>query len=317
MKKSLLYVLPLLLAACTSLDSNDKGIEQDSGQDDKPLSSNAMPANSNSPYNFGSPAQVFPMPPALREISGLAVIDNSSIACIQDEEGAIFLMNLETEEIDKKIVFAGKGDFEEVALADGDAYVLESTGFIFHIKDYLQEGAEANRLETDLTKQNNAEGMCYDRSNHRLLISCKGKGEEKEKNKKAIYAFDLRSGKLSKAPVMHLTQDEIKKAITKVNPGGAGKNIERAMKSDNIDELFTPSGIAIHPVTGELYVLSTQNNLIAVLDMQGNVSEVYPLLHELFTQPEGIAFTPAGDLYISNEGQKGMGNILKFKYEKK
>ena len=257
------------------------------------------------------------MPPALREISGLAVIDNSSIACIQDEEGAIFLMNLETEEIDKKIVFAGKGDFEEVALADGDAYVLESTGFIFHIKDYLQEGAEANRLETDLTKQNNAEGMCYDRSNHRLLISCKGKGEEKEKNKKAIYAFDLRSGKLSKAPVMHLTQDEIKKAITKVNPGGAGKNIERAMKSDNIDELFTPSGIAIHPVTGELYVLSTQNNLIAVLDMQGNVSEVYPLLHELFTQPEGIAFTPAGDLYISNEGQKGMGNILKFKYEKK
>jgi uncharacterized protein YjiK len=315
MKKPLLCALPLLLiAACTTIDPNEKSVKEE----ENPLSMPAMPAASNSPYNFDSPSKVFPMPPALREISGLAVIDESSVACIQDEEGSIFILNLETEEIDKKIVFAGKGDFEEVELVGSDAYVLESSGSVFHIADYMSEGsAKATVIQTDLKKENDAEGMCYDKENQRLLISCKGKGEEKEKNKKAIYSFDLKTQKISKEPVIRLTQGEIKKAITRANPERSAKNIERAMKSDNIDELFAPSGLAVHPHSGELYVLSTQNNLIAVMDMQGNVNEVYPLTHELFTQPEGIAFAPNGDLYISNEGQKGMGNILKFTYEKK
>ena len=39
---------------------------------------------------------------------------------------------------------------------------------------------------------------------------------------------------------------------------------------------------------------------------------VKELDEKLFRQPEGICFSPEGDMYISNEGQGGKGYILKF-----
>ena len=314
MKKLLLYsLLLMLLAACTSLDSKEKN-----NKDENVLLRNASPVPVSSPYHLKWPTTVYPLPPDLKEISGLGVINNNTAACVQDEEGAIFMMNLTTGEINKKIPFSGKGDYEEIALVGNDAYIMESSGYIFHVTDYMTSTQpQVNRIATGLDKKSNAEGICYDKKNNRLLISCKGKSEEEEKNKKAIYAFDLSTKQLSSEPVIQLTEAEIKKAITRVKPVRTGKSLDKALRSDKIDDLFTPSGLAIHPRTGELYVLSTQNNLLAVLDMQGNINEVYPLTHELFTQPEGIGFTANGDMYISNEGQKGMGNILKFSYEKK
>lgn len=314
MKKPLHFLLLFVFAACTSLDSNDK-----SGKEiENNLSMPVVPGGVAHRYKLKWPAKVYALPPALQEISGLAIIDDNAAACVQDEEGAIFIMNLNTGKVEKKIPFTGKGDFEEITLVGDDAYVMESSGAIYHIPNYMKdEHPQVSRIETSLNKKNDAEGMCYDRIHNRLLISCKGKGKEKEKDKKAIYAFDLRTKQLGNEPVMLLTQKEIKNAITRITPVRTGKRLDKALRSGEIDDLFTPSGLAIHPRTNDLYVLSTQNNLLAVLDMEGNVNEVHPLTHELFTQPEGIAFTSNGDMYISNEGRKGMGNILKFSYEKK
>ena len=49
----------------------------------------------------------------------------------------------------------------------------------------------------------------------------------------------------------------------------------------------------------------------------GTLKQVYPLNAQLFKQPEGIAFTPSGDMLISNEAAgKGAANILYYKYSK-
>jgi hypothetical protein len=47
----------------------------------------------------------------------------------------------------------------------------------------------------------------------------------------------------------------------------------------------------------------------------GSVSHIKTLDKRIFRQPEGISFSSGGDLYISNEGDNGRGNILKFKYQ--
>lgn len=309
-KVTSLAVMAVLLIACTSMDKNDntgKAVEEHELKEE-------MGMTDNTGYNFSSPSKVYPMPFALREISGLSVIDNDNVACVQDEEGSVFIFSLAKEEIQRRIPFAGKGDFEELALVGKDAYVLESNGDIYHITDYSAEGTPGvKKLSTQLDKESDAEGLCYDKKNNRLLISCKGKAEEKGKTTKAVYAFDIGSQKLSNGPVFNISLKEIKDALSKTS----GDKKSKEMKADEIDQVFTPSGIAIHPLTGEYYVLSSQNNLLAVLDEQGKVSEVHKLKSELFTQPEGIAFASSGELFISNEGQKGMGNILRFEYEKK
>jgi uncharacterized protein YjiK len=317
MKNTLTWTLCLLLAACTSLDRNDMNdtiADENTTAGETAENDRAAPSTNATGYNFSSPDMVFELPLALREVSGLAMIDDTRLACVQDEIGAVFIFNTGKKDIDDKIQFAGKGDFEELALVNDDAYVLESNGNIYYLPAYLgDERVQSELLSTPLGRENDAEGMCYDKKNNRLLISCKGKGETK--NKKAIYSFDLKNKEMSTDPVMQLSLKRVKDALAQSSEA-KDKDMKKILKADEMDKLFTPSGITIHPLTGELYVLSTQNKLLAVLDMQGNVKQVIELENELFTQPEGIAFSSKGDLYISNEGQKGAGNILMFTYAK-
>jgi hypothetical protein len=78
---------------------------------------------------------------------------------------------------------------------------------------------------------------------------------------------------------------------------------------------FKPSAAALHPITGELYMVSAVNKLLVVTSRRGNVKNVYQLDPSLFKQPEGLAFSPRGTLFISNEAADiGVANILVYRY---
>ncbi len=76
---------------------------------------------------------------------------------------------------------------------------------------------------------------------------------------------------------------------------------------------FKPSGLSIHPLSGDIYLISSIGKLLIVMDRSGKILDIHELDDKIFRQPEGICFSPSGDLYISNEGQGGKGYILKFK----
>jgi len=79
-----------------------------------------------------------------------------------------------------------------------------------------------------------------------------------------------------------------------------------------------PSALAKHPLTHQWYILSSVNKMLLITDDQWKPIDIYPLSAALFTQPEGIAFDKAGNLYISNEkGSGASGTILKFLYHGK
>src|SRR5204863_2389137 len=75
---------------------------------------------------------------------------------------------------------------------------------------------------------------------------------------------------------------------------------------------FEPSGIAIHPVTRDLYIISSVGKVLVIISPDGHLSNVIQLNPKVFKQPEGIAFNSKGDLFITNEGKQGKGNILEF-----
>jgi len=80
-------------------------------------------------------------------------------------------------------------------------------------------------------------------------------------------------------------------------------DVEPIAKKLGVDKLkLRPSAAAINPVTNELYILSSLSHLIVVTDRKGKFIDLYELDPGIYTQPEGIAFTPDGDLIISNEG---------------
>ena len=153
------------------------------------------------------------------------------------------------------------------------------------------------KIKTFLKKENNAEGLCYDPVTRNLLIACKdapGVPNEK-KSTRAVYQFDMLKDKLVTQPFLLIR----KKDFETVN-------------DEKLD--FFPSAIAVHPVTHDLYLLSTRDNkCMAVFSHDGILKTLQFIDKDMMQQPEGICFSPEGKLYISSEGKKGEpGNLFEF-----
>ena len=134
------------------------------------------------------------------------------------------------------------------------------------------------------------EGLAYDASQNRLLLALKGDPGNGLEDVRAIYAYDLVAGRLLQQPVFTLSRERL-------DPGGAP---------------FKPSGLALHPKTGEIYVVSGVRRALVVLSPDGELRAAVALPPRLYPQPEGITFAPDGTLYLSNEGGGGTATLLRF-----
>jgi len=237
-------------------------------------------------------SQKWELPDILSEISGIAMMDNDRIACIQDENGIIFIYNLRTSKIEQKIEFGDTGDYEGIALVGTTAYVLRSDGSIFEVNEFANQTVPAIKHTIPLKGKYDFEGLCYDQINNRLLLNIKDmdKGEFKP-----IFAFDLSTKQLKAEPVFNINYNDPVFDILEVK------------KSDKI---LRPTEIGIHPLTGNIYVLEAKNPKLLILDPTGKPLKLYVFKKEQFRQAEGMSFSKEGKLYISNEGNDKPGNIL-------
>ncbi len=232
------------------------------------------------------------MPSELLEISGIAWIDDSRFACVQDEEGKIFIYNITNKNIEKTISFAAPGDYEGIAITEKAAWVLRADGTLFELADYTSAKPTAVQHKTTLTEKHDVEGLNYDFKNNRLLLAIKGK-EPSTDEYKGIYEFDLETKKFNSTPVYKLQlADPILKDVKK-------------------KQKYEPSDLAIHPLTNDVYILEGAEPKLLVLSPDGKMKKLVWLKNKEFIQPEGIDFNSQGELFISNEGQKKQGNILK------
>ena len=81
---------------------------------------------------------------------------------------------------------------------------------------------------------------------------------------------------------------------------------------------FKPSAAAVNPITHDIFIISSVNKLLLVLDSVKNIKASYKLNPGLFKQPEGLTFSETGKLIISNESAKiGTANLLIYDYANK
>ncbi len=237
------------------------------------------------------------LPKNLVEISGMAPYGNY-FASIQDEDGTIFMFNPKSGEVEREIPFGPFGDYEGIAIVGDTAWVLRSDGRLFELPQFARNMTAIVEFETPLNAKNNCEGLFYDEKNRRLLVSVKDKDPIGGTEYKGVYAFDLRLKKMLMDPVYRITARREAGETDQKGKGKKGKTIR-------------PSEIAIHPKTGELYVLDGPAGGLLVLNEKSEVVREYALDKKDFPQAEGLIINSNGDIYISNEGGKGKGTILK------
>jgi len=269
------------------------------------------------PYDINDPDKRYKLPDYLSEISGLSYYKKKKIVCIQDEKALIYIYDMKDKEVKKRYDFGKDGDFEGIEIVDKVVYIVKSNGELYRVKDFTKDDYKTKKIETGLKTKNDVEGLAYDSVSNSLLIACKGDPEIKKsqnfKNKKAVYRFDLNKKELIDTPFLFIDLNLI------LNPDSLNAYQKFSHKvaseiDDSGDIRFQPSGIAINPITKNIYIIASVGNRLLVFHPSGEMLISIPLSRKIFSQPEGICFDHDGNLFISNEGRGGRGNILKFKY---
>lgn len=253
-------------------------------------------------YDLKAPSHTWKLPSQLIEVSGNAWIDKDHLILIEDLHPDLYYIKIDDKQatLEKTIPFAEqekeKVDIEDVTYADNNVYALWSHGVLFKISDWQGKPA-IEKIKTGLKKENNTEGLCYDPVTKKLLIACKddpGLPDEK-KSAKAVYEFDLNKSALDSLPFLVIHKKDFEK-----------------ITDEKI--AFNPSAIAVHPITHDVYLLSTRDNKgMVVYSHDGTIKSYQEIDKDLMPQPEGICFSPEGKLYISSEGKKGEpGNLFEF-----
>lgn len=258
-------------------------------------------------YNFAQP-EIFKVTNSLREISGLSFYNNY-IFTHNDEQGIIFKIDPKTGSIVNKIHFGKDADYEGIEITDNKAIVVKSNGDLcFYDFETEQLSIKKNKLKT----ANDVEGLCL-KNTSELLIACKGETlkDDSKNREKAIYSYNLQDHKLNKSPFLNITDKEIEKHLEEKfnNTEFSKKELKKLI---NRATVFSPSGIAIHPKTNEIYIISAKESLLLIFSAYKKLKEIIFLNKKQLPQPEGICFDNNTNLYISTEVEKGAGKIYKY-----
>ncbi|AYN69081.1 hypothetical protein D1013_17695 [Euzebyella marina] len=234
------------------------------------------------------------LPEELREVSGIVWLDNHLMAAIQDEDGIIFIYNLETKLIENQIEFGENGDYEGLTIKNDDAYVVTSDGVITEIKNFKKPNFQVSTYKTPFSEKNNIESLEIDPTNNRLLLAPKDHDLGSEEGK-GIYSYSLETHELNRQPVFTIAMND---------------PVLKRFRDNKKHKTFRPSDMAIHPITGEYYVLEGVRPKLLIIDRDGHLKNAYFLEKAMFPQPEGITFNEEGILFISSEGKgDGLGII--------
>lgn len=263
---------------------------------------------SNIDYNtLGTPLESFVLPDELDEISGLELYNGKSLIAIDDEDGVIYIVNIENGEIENQIDFGEKGDFEGLAYDGKFMYVITSEGDLYKVNpdqplnfEKFHWDIEGKEIESLSFYKGKLYSMTKEKSNAQEIV---------------LFSMDPEKlGETEHKEAFRIKLDAIKSFLAKDEDESILKQFAKFISGDNIYNFVRPSGITFIPENDHLLILSHHNRFLMEISSDGNIHEIMSLSYEDFHQPEGIALDNKGFLYISNESRGHLPNILKFKY---
>lgn len=240
------------------------------------------------------------LPDSLREISGISHLSDSKMACIQDEDGIIFIYDLNLGKVISEIKFGPRGDYESIRVIDSTAFIMESKGRVYKVSNFESDRRQIEKFTTEFNSSNDMESLDFHPTTNSFLTIPKEKNLSTHCKAFSIYKMNARNFKIAEDCFLTLTN---KQAFFK------------AHRSEFMAADFHASELSVHPHTSEIFILSSKPPKLLVISKEGLPKEFHLLNPEHFQQPEGLSFDSRGRMYISNEeGNFNRQNIQLVEY---
>jgi uncharacterized protein YjiK len=252
-------------------------------------------------YDLEKPTLSLKLPKELREISGISYFSDNLAIAIQDENAVLYFLSLSNGEIVDSLNFGEDGDYEGITSDENNIYILRSDGYIFTMPKIATDSPKVNKINTILDNSFDTEGICYNSKTKNLLIACKENADEL--STRNIFNYSIEGQIIEKNPAYRISLNNIKKYLE-----NAPETVEfdelRGYFDDSSEDFFYPSDIAVHPISGDIYICSAKSiSLLVVISQEGNLKHIQLIPEEILPQTEGISFTPKGDLILCSEGK--------------
>ncbi|MCY2957238.1 MAG: SdiA-regulated domain-containing protein [Planctomycetota bacterium] len=267
------------------------------GQAQKPEAVEKM-TQSVAGYDLSKPLRVFTLPAELREISGITAIDANTVACVQDEKGAIYFFDLREGRVVRRAKFGPKGDYEGLAVVRDEFFVLRSDGVLLRLQAVDDRFEIVQTIELHIG-QKEFEGLACDRDGKQLIIAPKSVAKD-EQDVRTLFAVDLAKLELFAAPLLSLRVAAVAVAARQLGVTLASKVTDKGKLK--LDLSLRLSEVAVAPDTGDFWLLSGADRTMLVVDRAGKVKGLHQFAEATLAQPEGATFLPNGELVIASEG---------------
>jgi len=223
------------------------------------------------------------MPPQLKEISGLALSSRGTVFTHDDNVGRVSEIDPKTGILLKSWSLLGnqKGDFEAIAVAGSDVYLLASNGRLFKFRE-AGDGQQVpfSVYDTGLGKECELESLTYEPDSTRLVTACKRFLSKSDPHELRIFRIPLPLGDRA-------AMTSIRVPIDRVIGSNKWKN-------------FHPSDMNIDPFTKNYIIVSSHEKGMVEVTPDGEVVRSQPLPGD-HRQAEGIAITKDSILLVSDE----------------
>ncbi|MFN9946407.1 MAG: hypothetical protein ACK56S_06145 [Planctomycetota bacterium] len=243
----------------------------------------------------------FDLPKQLREVSGIALVDDRTLAAVQDEKGALWFVDLRGEAKARREPFGQQGDYEGLACADGAWWVLRADGVLLRLA--ARDGGHAIAREVTLPGGHpDWEALAYDADGKRLLAIPKAiAGDDKDaRDRRPLYAVDPATGACVATPVLTLSRRALQAAILAAGVPLPTKTTDKGKEKVDFD--FAVSELAVVPGRREVLLLLGSDRLLLRVDFAGALLGVRALDPVLLPQPEGLAVRSDGQVLVASEG---------------
>jgi hypothetical protein len=231
------------------------------------------------------------LPKDLREVSGLAAIQNDQLLAVADEQALVFKIDMTAGTISRYLTFGkpiAKGDFEGVAILNDAVYLVTSQGALWR---QVTDGSTGQYqiISTDAGERCEVEGLAAWHEKDSLLLLCKTVYRKNQKDTLVVLRW---SEKAPEAPTEPL--------------------IDRTYADMGIEKLH-PSGLTFSADRQHLFIVAARQKAFLEVTLDGEVIRYGKLPKGAgHRQTEGVAITHNNKLYLADEGGKGKGMLTEY-----
>jgi hypothetical protein len=252
--------------------------------------------------------QVLELPAELDEVSAVVVHGAHEAACVQDEAGALWLVDLATAGAPRVVPFGPAGDYEGLARVGDSWWVLRSDGLVCE----LAAAGGALHIARRVTlpgPYRDWEGLCYDGEGQRLLVMPKdAPGDKAARDQRVVFAIDPATAVVQAEPVVRFLRSACLDAAWT-----AGLDVPTRRSgsgSERVDAELVCSDLVVVPGRRELLLLCAADALLVRIDFAGRPLGARRLDAGLLPQAEGLAWLPDGRLLVASEAKRGPARLV-------